>query len=342
MSKVLPKRGFGSLPSSTETNPRDHVKLISTIVEANSSSICLMGSSQYAVSTRQNRTLIKEKDPGSFTLPCFINNVFFDNALADLGASIRVMPLLTYLNLGLGELAHTRLTVELADRTVKHPKGIVENMLVARLMGETLVLNRSLDSFFEDYIELNDLNVPLELRRNQVYDLMPTFKEGEILLIVMKEWAMLFLANRFTIQNGNEEVTYQMVRSHPRFKHHTNEQCNKIPPLLKVSEEDKMNGISHSYKKLKRLYKGILNLGHDFIGVPSMEEWLTRRTSMEKEIGEVGEVGEVSIIWNLMCDCNHVGRYGVSVLALTKDHEGMKINTPYLGRPTRRIQAIWE
>ncbi|GKD16034.1 hypothetical protein Tco_1205192 [Tanacetum coccineum] len=36
-----------------------------------------------------------------------------------------------------------------------------------------------------------------------------------------------------TIYNGNEEVTYQIVRSHPRFKRHTNEQCNKIPPLLK-------------------------------------------------------------------------------------------------------------
>ncbi|GJU71026.1 hypothetical protein Tco_1262431 [Tanacetum coccineum] len=40
-----------------------------------------------------------------------------------------------------------------------------------------------------------------------------------------------------TIHNGNEEVTYQMVRSHSRFKHHTNEQCNKMPPLLKVSKE---------------------------------------------------------------------------------------------------------
>ncbi|GJV01268.1 putative reverse transcriptase domain-containing protein [Tanacetum coccineum] len=49
--------------------------------------------------------------------------------------------------------------------------------LEARLMGETLVLNRSLDPFFEDYIELNDLNVPLELRRNQVDDLMPTIEE---------------------------------------------------------------------------------------------------------------------------------------------------------------------
>ncbi|GKD70622.1 hypothetical protein Tco_1324712 [Tanacetum coccineum] len=64
-----------------------------------------------------------------------------------------------------------------------------------------------------------------------------------------------------TIYNGNDEMTYQMARSHPRFKRHINEQCNKILSLLKVSEEDKMNGISHSYQKLKRFYKGVLKLG---------------------------------------------------------------------------------
>nr|GEU50046.1 retrovirus-related Pol polyprotein from transposon TNT 1-94 [Tanacetum cinerariifolium] len=52
--------------------------------------------------------------------------------------------------------------------------------LEARLMGETLKLNRSLDPFFEDYIELNDLNEPIELRRNQGDNLMPTIKEGEV------------------------------------------------------------------------------------------------------------------------------------------------------------------
>nr|GEU70084.1 hypothetical protein [Tanacetum cinerariifolium] len=46
------------------------------------------------------------------------------------GASVTVMPLSTYLNLGLGELGHTKLTVELADRTMKYPKGIAENVLV--------------------------------------------------------------------------------------------------------------------------------------------------------------------------------------------------------------------
>ncbi|GJS45489.1 homeodomain-like protein [Tanacetum coccineum] len=80
-----------------------------------------------------------------------------------------------------------------------------------------------------------------------------------------------------TIYNGDNEVTYQMVRSHPRFKHHTNEQCNKIPSLLKVSDEEKKNGISHSYQKIKGFYKGVLNLGPDYIRNAKMEECLTRR-----------------------------------------------------------------
>ncbi|GKF10754.1 hypothetical protein Tco_0048680, partial [Tanacetum coccineum] len=54
-----------------------------------------------------------------------------------------------------------------------------------------------------------------------------------------------------TLYNGDDEVTYQIVRLHPRFKNHTNEQCNKIPPILKVSEKDVKNRISHAYQKLK-------------------------------------------------------------------------------------------
>ncbi|GKB59497.1 hypothetical protein Tco_0915683 [Tanacetum coccineum] len=75
---------------------------------------------------------------------------------------------------------------------------------------------------------------------------------------------------------GDDEVTYQMVRSHPRFKHHTNEQCNKILPLLKVNEKDVMHGVSHAYQKLKGFYIGVLNLGPDYIRNARTEEWLTR------------------------------------------------------------------
>ncbi|GJZ38228.1 hypothetical protein Tco_0584419 [Tanacetum coccineum] len=81
---------------------------------------------------------------------------------------------------------------------------------------------------------------------------------------------------RITIYNGDDKVTYQMMQSHLRFKNHTNEQCNKIQPLLKVSEVDKKNGISHAYQKLKGFYKGVLNLGPNYIRDVKMEEWLTR------------------------------------------------------------------
>ncbi|GKD46896.1 hypothetical protein Tco_1271541, partial [Tanacetum coccineum] len=50
MSKVLQERGIGSLPSSTETNPRDHVNSISTTVEIETTLIRHIGSTRYAVS----------------------------------------------------------------------------------------------------------------------------------------------------------------------------------------------------------------------------------------------------------------------------------------------------
>ncbi|GKE35550.1 hypothetical protein Tco_1454872 [Tanacetum coccineum] len=60
MSKVLQERGFGSLPSSTEANPRDQFKSILTAIEANSYPIRRIGSFQYTVSTGQNRILMYE------------------------------------------------------------------------------------------------------------------------------------------------------------------------------------------------------------------------------------------------------------------------------------------
>ncbi|GKE03819.1 hypothetical protein Tco_1395837, partial [Tanacetum coccineum] len=73
LSKVLQERGFGSLPSSTETNPRDHVKSISTIVEADLYPIRRMGSAQYAVSTKQNCILMYEKKQMTIPFPSRLN-----------------------------------------------------------------------------------------------------------------------------------------------------------------------------------------------------------------------------------------------------------------------------
>nr|GEW05252.1 homeodomain-like protein [Tanacetum cinerariifolium] len=232
--------------------------------------------------------------------------------------------------------------------------------------GEALILNRSLDPLYGDYIELNDPNEPLELRRNQVDYLEPTMKEGELVdkpmmdidktrwyeyvnanffpllsinvmskrfynlimkdkveykgkniagafikvpIFVVKFYTMTDFAvvknmdayrddgmgdiivgrpfcrkacvkarqfdGMITIHIGNDSVTYQMTRSHLRFKHLTNAQCNMMRPSLKVSAQDELKGISHPYQKLKGFYKEVLNLGSEYIKKEKVKEWLT-------------------------------------------------------------------
>ncbi|GJW78266.1 hypothetical protein Tco_0139948 [Tanacetum coccineum] len=356
MSKVLQERGFGSLPSSTEANPRDQVKSILTTIEVDSYPIRRIGSSQYDVSTGQNR------------------------------ASVSVMPLLTYLNLGLGELAHTKLTVELADKTVKYPKGIAKNVpvgigkfvfpvefiildmpedikvplilgrpflstarakvdvykrkitlrnreeriifksvktfsslinrvymlslrermkldLEARLMGETLVINRSLYPLNGDYIELNDLNEPFELRRNQGDDLMPTIEGGEVIVEFKTKDDKLdtgigalinvpIFVGTFSVVTDfivledmdayRDEGMGDVIFGEP-FLRDVGIKATQFEGMItiyngneSVSDEDNKNGISHPYQKLKRFYKGVLNLGPDYIRDAKTEKWLTR------------------------------------------------------------------
>ena len=72
----------------------------------------------------------KRKDPGSFTIPCTIGNAIFERALCDFGASINLMPLSIFKRLGLGEARPTTVTLQLADRSLKHPRGIIEDVLV--------------------------------------------------------------------------------------------------------------------------------------------------------------------------------------------------------------------
>ena len=72
----------------------------------------------------------KIKDPGSFTIPCTIGNAIFERALCDLGASINLMPLSIFKHLGLGEARPTIVTLQLADISLKHPRGVIEDVLV--------------------------------------------------------------------------------------------------------------------------------------------------------------------------------------------------------------------
>ena len=78
----------------------------------------------------QSKTPIKYKDLGSPTISVNIGGTCIDKALLDLGASVNLLPYSMYEQLGLGELKPTNITLSLADRSVKIPKGIVEDVLV--------------------------------------------------------------------------------------------------------------------------------------------------------------------------------------------------------------------
>ena len=78
----------------------------------------------------QRKYPVKYKDPGSPTISVTIGGNCIDKSLLDLGASVNLMPYSVYKQLGLGELKPTNITLSLADRSVKIPKGMVEDVLV--------------------------------------------------------------------------------------------------------------------------------------------------------------------------------------------------------------------
>ena len=78
----------------------------------------------------QHQLPSKLKDPGSFTIPCSIGSHFIDKCLCDLGASVNLMPVSLFRKLGLGELKPTTTSLQLADRSIIHPMGVLEDILV--------------------------------------------------------------------------------------------------------------------------------------------------------------------------------------------------------------------
>ncbi|XP_059436605.1 uncharacterized protein LOC132169611 [Corylus avellana] len=78
----------------------------------------------------QCKLLIKYKDPRCPTISCMIGISRIEKALLDLEASVNLLPYSVYLQLGLGELKPTSMMLQLADRSVKIHRGIIEDVLI--------------------------------------------------------------------------------------------------------------------------------------------------------------------------------------------------------------------
>ena len=72
----------------------------------------------------------KMNDPGSFTIPYSIGKYEFKKSLCDSGVSINLMPLSMVQRLSLGEVTPTTIILQMVDRSMAQPEGVLEDVLV--------------------------------------------------------------------------------------------------------------------------------------------------------------------------------------------------------------------
>ncbi|GJX19200.1 reverse transcriptase domain-containing protein [Tanacetum coccineum] len=138
-----------------------------------------------------NKVPEKLKDPGKFLIPCALQELDRTSALADSGASINLLPHSIYKQLGLEALIPTRMTLKLANRSISHPMGIAEDVVV-RVDGFT---------FHADFVVVNfepDPRVPIILGR-------PFLRTAKALIDLYKE--------KLTLRVGKDELVYYAEKS---------------------------------------------------------------------------------------------------------------------------------
>ncbi|GJR80168.1 reverse transcriptase domain-containing protein [Tanacetum coccineum] len=153
-------------------------------------------------------------DPGKFLILCNFPGMDVCHALADLGASINLMPLSFWKKLSLPELTPTRMTLELADRSITHPKGLAEDVYVK--VGKF--------HFPTDFVVVDfkaDPRVPLILGRSFL-------RTGRALIDVYGE--------EITLWVDNEAVTFNLDQT-TRYSSTNDKSVNRIDIIDAVCEE---------------------------------------------------------------------------------------------------------
>ena len=133
----------------------------------------------------------KMKDLGSFTIPCSFGKYEFKEALCDSSDNINLMPLSVVQRLSLGELTPTAITLQMDDRFMAQPEGVLEDVLVK--VGKFI--------FPVDFVVIKmeeDTQVPLQLGR-------PFLATGAALIDVQK--------GELTLRAGDEVVQFNLHKS---------------------------------------------------------------------------------------------------------------------------------
>ncbi|GJW53386.1 reverse transcriptase domain-containing protein [Tanacetum coccineum] len=154
-------------------------------------------------------------DPGKFLIPCDFPGMDECLALADLGASINLMPLSVWKKLSLPELTPTCMTLELADRSISQPIGIAEDVDVK--VGKF--------QFPADFVVVDfdaDPRVPLILGRSFL-------KTGRALIDVYE--------GELTLRVGKEAVTFNLDQTSRYSSNYDDNSVNRIDVIEMACEE---------------------------------------------------------------------------------------------------------
>ncbi|GJQ94013.1 reverse transcriptase domain-containing protein [Tanacetum coccineum] len=157
-----------------------------------------------------NKLPKKLGDPGRFLIPCEFSGINTCNALADLGASINLMPYSVWKNLSLPELTPTCMTLELADRSISEPIGIAEDVYV--------MTSRALIDVYEGEITLRvgreaiTFNLDQTSRYTANYNHM-TANRIDVIDMACEEYSQEVLGFSNVISSGNPTPYYDPIVS---------------------------------------------------------------------------------------------------------------------------------
>ncbi|GJU93430.1 reverse transcriptase domain-containing protein [Tanacetum coccineum] len=154
-------------------------------------------------------------DPGKFLIPCNFPGMDAYHALSDLGVSINLMPLSIWKKHSLPELTPTRMTLELADRSITHPKGLAEDVYVK--VGKFYFPINFVVVDFEA-----DPRVPLILGRSFL-------RTGDALNDVYGE--------EITLRVDNEAITFNLDQTTKYSSSYDDVSINQIDIIDEVCEE---------------------------------------------------------------------------------------------------------
>nr|GEV27516.1 DNA-directed DNA polymerase [Tanacetum cinerariifolium] len=171
-------------------------------------------------------------DPDKFLIPCDFPGIDVCHALADLGTSINLMPLSIWKKLSIPELTPTRMTLELADRSIAHPKGVAEDVFVK--VGKFY--------FPTDFVGVDfeaDPRVSLILGRSFL-------RTGHALIDVYGEEITLRVNDEFVTFNLNQTMRYSST-------YDDNLESDKLPIIiakdLKDVEKEALLKVLKSHKR---------------------------------------------------------------------------------------------